>query len=606
VAGRHVRRRRGARWLPLASTVVAVTLIFLVVQARPYLERRNLLPGADGCDRTMTVNLVTGPELAGLLSQLAGDYTHGRHRVDGRCVQPTVTADEPGAVVHYLARDWRQAGGASPDVWLPASSTWADLLQARRGGLVGAERPKVATSPLVIAMPRPMAEALGWPKHPLGWGELLAAMRDPAGWARFGKSEWGPVLVGKTDPHLSTAGMQASVAAVLSSTGKLKVPAAAAADPRLAATVVGVERAPGPYAGSSTALLTDLQRADDRGRALGFASALPLTEKSLRDYNLGNPSGNPETLGQHRRPKVPLVAVYPREGTFVADHPFLTLEAPWVSAAKRSAAADFLRFLRSDPVQARLLAAGFRTWQGAAGPEATTANGILPAEPRAALPNPPAKLVQAIDAGWQKARKRGNVLAVIDTSGSMAGQVPRTRSSKLDLVKEAAVGALPLFSDQDRLGLWQFSSQLDGDRPYRIVVPLGRVSESPGGTPRRQAMAGGLQAMRPGGRTGLYETTQAAVDYMRRHWAPDRINTVVLLTDGEDDNTAGGLTLAALVKQLAAANGDRPVRVITIAYGPDADADALRQIASATNGATYELTNPQDIQRVFISAISRF
>jgi hypothetical protein len=106
VAGRHVRRRRGARWLPLAGTVVAVTLIFLVVQARPYLERRNLLPGADGCDRTVTVNLVTGPELAGLLSQLAGDYTNGRHRVDGRCVQPTVTADEPGAVVHYLARDW--------------------------------------------------------------------------------------------------------------------------------------------------------------------------------------------------------------------------------------------------------------------------------------------------------------------------------------------------------------------------------------------------------------------------------------------------------------------------------------------------------------------
>jgi Ca-activated chloride channel family protein len=188
----------------------------------------------------------------------------------------------------------------------------------------------------------------------------------------------------------------------------------------------------------------------------------------------------------------------------------------------------------------------------------------------------------------------------------MAGQVPRTRSSKLDLVKEAAVGALPLFSDQDRLGLWQFSSHLDGGRPYRIVVPLGRVSESPGGTPRRQAMADGLQAMRPGGRTGLYETTQAAVDYMRRHWAPDRINTVVLLTDGEDDNTAGGLTLAALVKQLAAANGDRPVRMITIAYGPEADADALRQIASATNGATYELANPQDIQRVFISAISRF
>ncbi|HVD16649.1 MAG TPA: substrate-binding and VWA domain-containing protein [Actinomycetota bacterium] len=606
MAGRHVRRRRGARWLPLVGTAVAVALIFLVVQARPYLERRNLLPGEDGCDRTLTVNVVTGPELAGLLSQFAGDYAQGRHRVGNQCVQPTVTADEPGAVVHYLARDWKRSGGAAPDVWLPASSTWADVLEARRPGLLDEQRPKVATSPLVIAMPRPMAQALGWPKRPLGWGELLAAMRDPAGWARFGQPKWGPVLVGKTDPHLSTAGMQAGVAAVLSSTGKLKDPAAAAADRRLAATVVGVERAPGPYAGSSTALLTDLQRADDRGGALRFASALPLTEKSLRDYNLGNPSGNPETLGQHRRPKVPLVAVYPREGTFVADHPFLTLRARWVGEEKRRAAADFLRFLRSDPVQARLLAAGFRTWQGTAGPEATTANGILPGEPRAVLPSPPAKLVQAIDVSWEKARKRGNVLAVIDASGSMAGQVPGTRSSKLDLVKEAAGGALPLFSDQDRLGLWQFSSHLDGDRPYRIVVPLGRVSESPGGTPRRQAMAGGLQAMRPGGRTGLYETTLAAVDYMRRHWVPDRINTVVLLTDGEDDNTASGLTLAALVKRLEAANRDRPVRVITIAYGPEADTNALRQIAGATKGATYELANPKDIQRVFISAISRF
>jgi hypothetical protein len=43
---------------------------------------------------------------------------------------------------------------------------------------------------------------------------------------------------------------------------------------------------------------------------------------------------------------------------------------------------------------------------------------------------------------------------------------------------------------------------------------------------------------------------------------------------------------------------------MTIAYGPDAG--ALRQIAGATKGATYELKDPKDIQRVFISAISRF
>jgi Ca-activated chloride channel family protein len=607
VAGRHVRRRR-VRWLPLAGTAFAVVLIVLVVGLKPYLDERNLLPslGDDGCQGTLVLNVVTGPELAGLLGQLAGDYAQGRHRVDGRCVQPEVRSDEPGAVVHYLARDWRRTGAPAPDVWLPASSIWADVLDARRDGYVPDQRPKVATSPLVIAMPRPMAQALGWPKRSLGWGNLLAALRNPAGWAAFKQPEWGRVLIGKTDPHLSTAGMQAGVAAVLASTGKLEDPAKATRDRRLPATVVGVERAPGPYAGSSTALLTDLQRADERGAALRFASALPLEEKLLRDYNLGNPSGNPETLGQHPRPKVPLVAVYPREGTFVADHPFLTLQAPWVGDAQRRAAADFLSFLRSDPVQGRLLAAGFRTWQGTAASDATVANGVIPSQPRRVLHHPPAKLVQAVTTNWERARKRGNVLAVIDVSGSMAGPVPGSRSSKIDLVKQAAVGALPLFSDEDRLGIWQFSSGLDGDRAYRPVVPLGRMGEEVNGTPRRQALVAGLQGMRPGGRTGLYQSTLAAVDFVRHHWVRDRINSVVLLTDGEDDNTGSGLTLAALVERLRAADGRRPVPVMTIAYGPDADAAALRQIAGATKGATYQLDNPSDIQRVFISAISRF
>ena len=607
MAGRHVRRRRG-RWLPLAVTAFAVALILLVVGLKPYLDERHLLPGLGdrGCDGTLVLNVVTGPELAGPLGQLAGDYAQGQHRVDGRCVQPEVRADEPGAVVHYLARDWRRTGAPPPDVWLPASSTWADVLDARRKGYVPEERPKVATSPLVIAMPRPMAQALGWPRRALGWGDLLAALRNPAGWAAFKRPRWGRVLIGKTDPFLSTAGMQAGVATVLAGTGKLANPAKAAGDRRVAATVVGVEHAPGPYAGSSTALLTDLQRADEQGGALRFASAMPLEEKQLRDYNQGNPSGNPETLGQHPKPKVPLVAVYPREGTFVADNPFLVLRAPWVGDAQRRAAADFLSFLRSDPVQGRLLAAGFRTWQGTAGSDATMANGVIGSQPRAVLHAPPAKLVQAVDTSWERARKRGNVLAVIDVSGSMAGPVAGTRATKIDLVKQAAIGALPLFSDEDRLGIWLFSSGQAGGLAYRQLVPLGRMDQKVGGTPRRQALAAGLQGMRPGGRTGLYESTLAAVGYVQRHWMPGRINSVVLLTDGQDDNTSSGLTLAALVKRLRAANDRRPVPVMTIAYGPDADANALRRIAGATRGATYQLQDPKDIQRVFISAISRF
>jgi Ca-activated chloride channel family protein len=234
------------------------------------------------------------------------------------------------------------------------------------------------------------------------------------------------------------------------------------------------------------------------------------------------------------------------------------------------------------------------------------ANGVIGSQPRAVLHAPPAKLVQAVDTSWERARKRGNVLAVIDVSGSMAGPVAGTRATKIDLVKQAAIGALPLFSDEDRLGIWLFSSGQAGGRAYRQLVPLGRMDQKVGGTPRRQALAAGLQGMRPGGRTGLYESTLAAVGYVRRHWMPGRINSVVLLTDGQDDNTGHGLTLAALVDRLRAADDRRPVPVMTIAYGPDADANALRRIAGATRGATYQLQDPKDIQRVFISAISRF
>jgi Ca-activated chloride channel family protein len=47
-------------------------------------------------------------------------------------------------------------------------------------------------TPLVIAMPQPMAEALGYPEKPLGFADIIALANDPEGWAAFGHPEWGP------------------------------------------------------------------------------------------------------------------------------------------------------------------------------------------------------------------------------------------------------------------------------------------------------------------------------------------------------------------------------------------------------------------------------
>ena len=46
------------------------------------------------------------------------------------------------------------------------------------------------------------------------------------------------------------------------------------------------------------------------------------------DYNTGNPTGDLETAGQHGAPRVPLVAIYPKEGTLNSDNPFAILNTP--------------------------------------------------------------------------------------------------------------------------------------------------------------------------------------------------------------------------------------------------------------------------------------
>ena len=56
-------------------------------------------------------------------------------------------------------------------------------------------------TPLVIAMWEPMARALGWPKKPLGFADILRLADDPRGWAAAG-TRVRPVPVRAHEPGL--------------------------------------------------------------------------------------------------------------------------------------------------------------------------------------------------------------------------------------------------------------------------------------------------------------------------------------------------------------------------------------------------------------------
>jgi Ca-activated chloride channel homolog len=616
VSGRHLaqgRRRRPTALLAAASILLVLALgiggfVFFVNQpARSLACRGGSLP----------LQVVISPDQAGVVTQAAAEYERRRPAVDDRCVDVQVRGTDSAEAAAALSGGWDEATqGPTPDVWVPASSAWALQVALRQQAtkqdvLIPLEYPKLATTPMVMAMPKPMAETLGWPRSTLGWKDLLGAVVNQEGWKAFGHPEWGAFKLGKTDPNLSTPGLEALIAAVFAATGQtseLSVETLVKEEDKLRQLILGLERAPGQDADTPATFLANLQQADQAGQALNFVSAVPLDEKSVWDYNRGNASGL-EDGAERAKPDVPLVAIYPKEGTLEADHPWVVLRAPWVNDAKRRAAAEFLDYLRSEPIQERFQAAGFRTSEGRPGPQLSQANGLLPDQPSRVLAPPAPKVVAAALESWNAARKRSNVLAVYDVSGSMKEEVPGTGGrTKMDIVKEAASQALALFAPETNLGTWVFSTNLVGNRDWAESVPIGPTNARlPDGKIRRQVLAEALARLQAtNGDTGLYDTTLAAFQAVQRSYAPQRINIVVLLTDGINDDPSGGIDRAELLRRLKAEQDkERPVRIITVAYGANADAASLKMIADATGGLAFVSRDPRDILHVFTDAITK-
>ncbi|HEY6749189.1 MAG TPA: substrate-binding domain-containing protein, partial [Mycobacteriales bacterium] len=327
--GQQAGRSGGRRALPLVLAVVVGLVLVLVVRALVTGGGDDDggtagAPAASSGPRTdcTPLKVTASSEKAALLSGIAADYNRSGRTVDGTCVDVRVTSKASGGATEALARGWNeQVDGPRPDVWSPASRSWSVLLQQRtaaqdKGDLVPADTPSIAQTPLVIAMPKPMAEALGWPGKDLGWADVLALARDPKGWGGTGHAEWGQFKLGKTNPQFSTSGLNATIGAYFAATGRSSdLSARDVADPKVLAYVRAIEGSVVHYGDTTLTFLENLYQAAAAGRGLTYISAVTVEEKSVWDYNQGNPSGDPATLGQRGKPRVPLVAVYPKEGT---------------------------------------------------------------------------------------------------------------------------------------------------------------------------------------------------------------------------------------------------------------------------------------------------
>lgn len=613
--GEQTGRSGGRRALPLVLAIVVGLVLVLVVRAfvgggdddgggTPAEGRSDGSGQRTGCT---PLKVTASSEKAALLSAIAADYNRSDRRVDGTCVDVAVTSKASGGATEALAAGWdERVDGPRPDVWSPASTSWSTLLRQRtaaqdKGDLVPTETPSIAQTPLVIAMPKPMAEALGWPAKALGWGDLLALTKDSRGWGARGHAEWGAFKLGKTNPDFSTSGLNATIGAYFAATGRSSdLTAKDVADPKVVAYVKQIEGSVVHYGDTTLTFLQNLYSAAAAGRGLTYISAVTVEEKSVWDYNQGNPSGDPATLGKSGKPRVPLVAVYPKEGTLLSDNPYVVLSAEWVDDAKKKAAADFLAYVKEPAQQTRFTDAAFRSADGKPGAALSQANGLLPDRQLSVIDPPAPAVLDQVAKSWKALRKRARVLMVIDVSGSMNGEVPGGGGSKLDLAKQAAAGAVKLLAPDDELGLWTFSTPSAGQStPWTELVPTAPVRSV---LPTFDAKVKALQAE---GGTALYATTRAAVGQVRDSFDRTRINAVVLLTDGKNEYPADN-DLARLTGELGGEETETSVRVFPIAYGDKADLGVLRQIADASRAAAYDATDPASIQKVLVAVLSNF
>lgn len=508
---------------------------------------------ATSCASRPDITVTAAPDIAPTVIQIARRASDDT----GVCYQVRVSVEESSRVAESLVVS---DGDERPDIWIPESTLWLWRAQDTGAWDVPVSGTSVASSPVVLAVTETIAGELGWPVARPSWGQLLGL-------------DTGSVPVGFPDPARDPVGV--------STLFGLRELVAGAPDPETANTVAMRE-----LSRNTVPQQTDLfVRLPGNSVTNAPLEAFPTTENTLLRHN-----AKPDNT--------PLVAVYADPGVPSLDYPYVVL--PDTPDDESAAAEQFLDRLLNQESADMLADAGFRTPDGNALRD-RSADGRTVAGRITPVPLPGASEVEQVLGAWAGVNLSGRLQVLLDVSGSMADEVPGTGQSRMAVTVQAASAGLAMFKPTTKLGMWLFATDLDGPQDYQVLLPVRPMSEH---------MAGGAQDALRGveaqsdGNTALYDTVLAAYQDSVRNWEPGRINTVVVMTDGQDDN-ASAITRDQLLAELARLqNPSRPLKIVGIGIGPDVDQAELDAIAGATGGQAFVAPDPSRIGEVFYEALS--
>ncbi|MEE2523944.1 substrate-binding domain-containing protein [Pseudarthrobacter sp. J75] len=595
-----------------AAALIAVTGIFPQLQSavqpdppgqqetptQPPLEQDQPAT-ASGAAPCIALPVLASLENADMVKALASAYSAKLRDVDGKCVTVTVTQEKSGVAAGKVAAGFASTPATErPAVWLPDSSAWLAVAgEQSPNSLVSGKGQSVAASGIVLAMPRSMAEAIGWDKEAPSWSEVFAAAADPGVWQRLGHEDWGTFKFGKASPTVSTSGLMALLTSYGVAGGDVKdIERQAVTEGPVIEKVRAAELSTSHYMATPEHFLWHARQADDTGKVHDFLSAVIVDEKSVWDYNKGISSNDGVNKQAGPAPKEPLLAVYPSDGVFVADNPGVVLSGDWVSTGQRLAAEDFLKFAATEQGQATVTSAGYRSIRGAVDPQ-VAATGHY-AESLQELPLPAVDVLAAVQESFPDVRKRARALFLLDVSGSMEDEIA-PGVTRLQGAKDAVTKALEHFTGDDQVGLAAFSQRGEGPLEPGLVSPVAPFAGN------KADILAKLNALQPIAATPLFEAVGTFAAQQAAEYKADSINTIILLSDGRNESSHPA-DLASVTTLLGSQHHTTPVLVFTLAYGSEADTSTLRAIAKASGAHFYDATDPGRLEAVLGDLVTSF
>jgi Bacterial extracellular solute-binding protein/von Willebrand factor type A domain len=552
--------------LTLAGVIAATLLVALGAEA--------VVSRASCTDHPVVVNLAAADEVAPAIAHVSTWFNAQHHDVNGHCAVVHVVRAQPSTAAAEVSGLKSPSGHAAFDAWIPDSSLWVDVARSSPAGaqLVKSTGVTVAKSPLMIVMPRSVAENMPAFGTSVGWQFLLPQrVGGPA-------SALG-LHVEFPDPAQSSAGLATLIQLqqLLNSVSQAKALAA------FTDFVFNVQVTRDSGSNGALATLASLARPPRDERPVTIAS-----EQAVAQFDRAHPQDQ-------------LSGRYPAQGTPQLDYPYVTTTT---DPLKLKAARDFEKALQSSYATSYVRYEGFRSATGSA-PAWIGQYGLNTEQPtpsRAPAPGQAATSLQA----WQRLSLGSRDLVLLDVSKQMATPVAPGGPTLEQVLAQAAALGLAQFPDGTQMGDWAFASHLDGNLAYKQLVPVGPLAAPLGLITRRQQVAAVAKTGKPVPLpAALYGSILAGFKQMTNTYQARYDNAVLVMTAGVE-NAPGDISATDLIRQLRALyNPKRRVEIIVIKFGNAGDFNALQRIASATGGQAYNITNPTQISKVFFSAIAR-